>query len=129
MNIDSLLHRQIHPSWVQNEITSTLAFSVGSHAFNPSSKDEGMLSTYNGDKFTGEESYNHYVKERLSVGVLSVLVSEVNGVGDLNIIEDDFPFVGHASIDFNTVSSTNQRTKKAQKLRDLALLRGWTYKI
>ena len=53
MRENSLLHRQIHPSFVVNDIVSNQAFIerslvVSSGAFTPTEKDENKLSVYNG---------------------------------------------------------------------------------
>jgi hypothetical protein len=45
------------------------------------------------------------------------------------VLNDNIPFNGHASIDFGSITSKNQKIKKAAKLRDYAVNRGWTYKI
>lgn len=60
MNQDTLLLRQIHPSFVQASNVSAQVFSVTSQAFKPTPKDEYMLSVYNGDKFQPDVAYEHY---------------------------------------------------------------------
>jgi hypothetical protein len=133
MENSTLLHRQIHPSFVINDIVSPLAFSetglvVSSGAFTPTEKDDDKLSVYNGDKFSAKESYEHYTISHSSHGVLSVTVGEVVSISPLSATEDNDPFDGHSYIDFSSVVSKNQKTKKAGKLRDIAVSRGWTYK-
>lgn len=129
---ETLLHRQIHPSWVQNNAISAQAFlteiTVSSLAFLPSEKDKGMLSVYNGEKFTAEESYQHFTKSFISGGVLSVSVIEVQ-TEELSVIENNTPFDGHTVIDYTSLESNSKIKKKAQKLRNLAIARGWTHKI
>lgn len=133
MEDKSLLHRQVHPSFVVNNIVSNQAFIenklvVSSSAFNPTDKDDDKLSVYNGDKFSAKDSYDHYVKDYSSYGVLSVSVEEVNTISPLTSMEDNIPFDGHCYIDFSVVTSKNQKTKKAGQLRDIAVKREWTYK-
>lgn len=133
MEEDNKLHRQIHPSFVVNEQVSNQAFSkdiisVSSGAFKPTEKDRNKLSVYNGSKFTPQGSYAHFSKEYKSYGVLTVTVKEVVDIGSLKCEEDNNPFDGHSYIDFAEVISNNQRTKKAGKLRDAAVKRGWTFK-
>ena len=132
MNEKTLLHRQIHPTWVQNNTVSSQAFliekSIASLAFTPSEKDKDKLSVYNGEKFTPEEAFIHYTKNLESAGVLSISYSEVNSVEDLTIHEDNNPFNGHTVIDYSQVTSPTQIKKKAKKLKNLAVARDWTYR-
>ena len=131
MDSKCLLHRQIHPSFVINGIVSNQAFieySVSSGAFMPTAKDNNKLSVYNGEKFTAKDSFDHFTTTYSSVGVLSVTVEEVISI-QLSVLNDDIPFEGHASIDFEAIVSKNQKSIKAAKLRDYAVNRGWTYKI
>jgi hypothetical protein len=133
MDEKSLLHRQIHPSFVVNDIVSNQAFienklGVSSGSFLPTVKDENKLSVYNGEKFSAKDSYEHYIKEYSSNGVLSVTVAEVKATSPLLAIEDNIPFDGHSYIDFSSVTSKNQKTKKAGLLRDFAVKRKWTYR-
>lgn len=133
MEDNSLLHRQIHPSFVVNDKVSNQAFIeivqvVSSQAFNPSDKDENKLSVYNGKKFSAKDSFDHYTKSYPSSGVLSISIDEVTAISPLSTTEDNIPFDGHCYIDFSLVSSKSQKTKKASKLRDAAVQRNWTYK-
>lgn len=133
MEENSLLHRQIHPSFVVNNIVSNQAFIenqlvVSSGAFNPTEKDENKLSVYNGEKFSPKDSFDHYTAQYSSCGVLSLTVEEVKSISPLTSTEDNEPYDGHCYIDFSTVESKNQKTKKASQLRDLAVKRKWTYK-
>ncbi|RYC70187.1 hypothetical protein [Spirosoma sordidisoli] len=132
MNRDTLLHRQVHPSWVQNDVVSVQVFTqemqVSSLAFTPSTKDENKLSVYNGEKFTAEQSFNHYVANHTSFGVLSVTKGECESVDLLSVTEDNFPFNGHSYIDFTSVESKNQKKIRGQKLKSLAVSRGWTHR-
>lgn len=128
MTNDTLLHRQVHPSFVIDETISSQAFSVNiaSSVFKPKKSDEGHLSVYNGDKFSAEQSYHHFTESLESSGVVSVTVQECNSAS-LNSVADNDPFEGHAYIDF-TGLSTSQVDKNAKKLKHFATVRGWQYK-
>ena len=56
MNSETILIRQIHPSFIQDG-------RVGSNAFCPTSKDEGKLSTYDGDTIDAEAAWQHYTSD------------------------------------------------------------------
>lgn len=107
------LYRQVHPQWfIDNRLWSV--------ALKPTPKDNGFLSVYNGEIFTPKESYEHYTKSGLkSACVVSVTVKNCTDLG-LNVIDDNIPFHGHSSIDFNSVQSDNKRKKKAESLREKA---------
>lgn len=133
MEEKTLLHRQIHPSFVVNNVVSSQAFienslNIASSAFLPTEKDDNKLSVYNGEKFSAKDSYEHYSTSFDSHGVLSISVEEVNSIDLLTSTEDNIPFDGHAFIDFTKVTSKSQKIKKAGKLRDFALKRNWTFK-
>jgi hypothetical protein len=66
---DTLLLRQVHPGFVQNDRPS-------SQIFRPTPKDELKLSVYDGDLITPEQSWKHFTGELgyRSVGVLAVTV-------------------------------------------------------
>lgn len=133
MNSDTLLHGQIHPTWIQNEVVSSQAFeidpaSLASLSFVPSEKDHQKLSVYNGDKFIAAKSYSHYTKSFISAGVLSVSCNEVHSVEELSIQEDNHPFDGHTVIDHSKVQSNAQIKKNARQLKNFASARGWTHK-
>lgn len=133
MENKSLLHRQIHPTFVVNDIVSNQAFLenkliISSSAFTPTEKDEDKLSVYDGEVFSAKDSYDHFTSKYSSYGVLSVSIEEVNSENPLFIEKDNDPFEGHCSINFSSISSKNQKTKKAGKLRNFAVNRNWTYK-
>jgi hypothetical protein len=50
---ETVLFRQIHPIFVQND-------RVTSQAFRPTQKDEGKLSVYDGDMISSEDSWKHH---------------------------------------------------------------------
>jgi hypothetical protein len=119
LNNETLLLRQIHPSWVN-------ADGISSEAFNPSTKDNGKLSAYSGDLFTAEKSFDHYTATQDSVGVLAVTNEEcVNEHLVCNL--DNAPFEGHVSVDYNPHPKKTCK-KVAKKLRNIAISRGWQFK-
>ena len=126
MEENTLLHRQIHPSFIQKSEVSSQAFEATSSAFTPTPKDNKMLSVYNGDKFTAKQAFEHFVANYSSVGVLSVTFQEVKTVG-LSALEDNIPFDGHAYIDYSTCETNGQIKSKAKLLKKKALDRGWMY--
>lgn len=120
MTDDTELLRQVHPSWVQ-------AGRATSQTFKPTPKDQGKLSTYDGDMIQPEPAWKHYTSKNLaSAGVLAVTVSEFKQE-DLPAQfdgTDDFPC--HVSVDYNGVPE-KQIEKKSKRLRDVAHARGWKF--
>lgn len=120
MNDDTLLLRQVNPSWVQQG-------RVTSQAFRPTPKDEHKLSAYDGDLISAENSWVHYTTtlQLSSVGTLAVTVMECKQQ-ELPAVPDPEPFPEHAVIDF-TGLGTNQVENKSKKLKAAAESRGWKY--
>lgn len=120
MTNETMLHRQVNPSWVQNG-------RVTSQAFKPTPKDEGLLSVYDGDLVTAEKAWLHFttVLKFTSAGSLAVTVAECT-TNELPVKPDPKPFPEHVVIDFTSFSG-NQIEKKAKKLKLLADARGWQY--
>lgn len=118
MNSQTLLLRQIHPSFVQQG-------RVTSQAFRPTPKDEMKLSVYDGDQITPEEAFEHFttVLQQLSVGELAVTVSECKSL-DLKVEADPEPFPEHAIIDFTGLGRKDVESK-GKKLKSIADTRGW----
>ena len=118
MNSQTLLLRQIHPSFVQQG-------RVTSQAFRPTPKDEMKLSVYDGDQMTPEEAFEHFtsVLEQQSVGELAVTVSECESL-DLKVEADPEPFPEHAIIDFTGLGRKVVESK-GKKLKSIADARGW----
>ncbi|MBX3640283.1 MAG: hypothetical protein KF888_07195 [Nitrosomonas sp.] len=117
MNDQTLLLRQVHPSFFPDG-------EISSQAFFPFPKDDGKLSVYDGDQVTAEDSYQHYTNLELeSVGVWAVNGAEVVSVG-LTYRAD--PVAGNqarAVIDFGALAEKECR-KLAKKLKKLAVDRG-----
>lgn len=125
MTEDTLLLRQVHPSFVQGDSISSQVFS--SQTFKPTPKDQGLLSVYNGEKFTPDDAFIHYTTNQNleSAGVVAVSSKECQEE-ELPVNEDNDPFDGHCSINYNGLSNS-QISKKAQKLKAKAATRGWLY--
>jgi len=121
MNDATLLLRQIHPSFLQND-------RVTSQAFRPTPKDEKRLSVYDGDLTTPRESHHHYTQELglSSTGVMAVSVEECRAL-ILEVASDPQPFLEHAVIDFSRLSEKAIKTK-AKILKSRAMARGWLYR-
>lgn len=134
MEESTMLHRQVHPSFVQENKISVQVFEqnivpetqITSSVFVPTPKDDNKLSVYNGNKYTPEESFTHFTKNFQSAGVVSVMVEECKSI-NLNCVEDNDPYDGHSYIDFETLKK-NQIKVKAQQLKGMAIKRDWTYK-
>ena len=117
---DTLLWRQVHPSWVQgNRATS--------QAFRPTAKDEGRLSVYDSVQIGVEDAWRHYTVKLSSYGVLAVTYGECEEQG-LVLIPDPKPDMpAHALLDFRSFSVREAKTI-ATMLASVANQRGWQYR-
>jgi hypothetical protein len=117
---ETLLMRQINPSWIQNG-------RVTSQAFCPTAKDEGRLTVYDGDLIRPQASWDHFTQALgySSAGVMAVTRAECL-VEQLDVIEDHFPFPEHCSVDFSPFSNSEIKGK-AKALSACARLRDWLY--
>lgn len=118
---EELLHRQVHPSFLQNG-------RVSSQAFRPTPKDEGELSVSRGSLTTAEEAYQLHTEEKKlkSVGVWSVTVGECSGIGLPSFpdpLEDAPPDRAHAVVSFKDLGST-AADKASSRLAAFARARG-----
>lgn len=120
MKDETLLLRQIHPSFVQDG-------RVTSQAFRPTPKDQNRLSVYDGDQIDAPGAWHHYTESlgHRSVGVMAVTVSECTAEA-LKVEPDPEPFPEHAVIDFSGFEKKAVE-KKAKKLRIKAAERDWLY--
>lgn len=118
MTPDTLLLRQIHPSFVQNGRPT-------SQAFLPTAKDGDQLSVYDGDMILPLASWEHYttVLGLQSAGVMAVTFAECGTVA-LSVIADGVPFPEHCTIDFSNVTPKEAK-KKAKVLASFGDSRGW----
>lgn len=120
MNAGTKLHRQVHPSWVQEGRVTSLAFK-------PTPKDGDCLSVYDGDQIDAEATWRHYVDilGLNSIGVLAVTVRECENL-DLTVAPDPDPFPEHVCIDFRSL--TRRETENmAKALSSKARSRGWQF--
>jgi hypothetical protein len=120
MNGETLLHRQIHPGWVQESRPT-------SQAFRPSEKDENLLSVYDGDLITAQRAWVHYTQTLNceSFGVCSITVAE-SAKADLLARPDPGTFPEHAVVDFDK-ASRKEAERRARLLKKFAIDRGWQY--
>jgi hypothetical protein len=104
MTPDTLLLRQIHPSFVQRG-------RVTSQAFRPTPKDDRHLSVDNGDRLTAEDACHRFIANPActSAGVQAVSQSDCNAQ-TLPVIEDGRPYPEHCYIDFSDFEK--DRTEK-----------------
>ena len=121
MNPNTLLLRQIHPSWVREG-------RVTSQAFKPTPKDDRKLSVSNGDMVSPRDSWMNYIKRNLaSHGVLAVSVLEC-AKHDLEVSPD--PLLeqqDHTVIDFSTLNSISQMERISKILTAYSFSRGWLF--
>lgn len=121
MTPDTLLLRQIHPSFMQYG-------RVTSQAFRPTPKDEGFLSVDDGDRISAESSWQRFITNPgcKSVGVQAVSQAECSAQA-LTVIEDGNPYPEHCSINF-TAFDKKTIEKKSKLLRTQAETRGWLFR-
>jgi hypothetical protein len=67
MQNSTLLHRQVHPAWVQDNQLSAQVFEteianiqtgITSQVFSPTPKDDNQLSVYNGENLLPKKLFN-----------------------------------------------------------------------
>ena len=121
MTPDTLLLRQIHPSFIQDG-------RVTSQAFRPTPKDEYLLSVDDGDRVSAEASWQRFIANPAckSVGVQALSQAECIAQA-LTVIEDGSPHPEHCSVDF-TAYDKKSIEKKSKLLRAQAETRGWLFR-
>jgi hypothetical protein len=107
-DVQELLLRQVHPSWLEEEIPSL-------QAFGPTTKDERMLSVDRGSLRSPEEAFLHHTQELglKSAGTWAVTVGEVVNAG---LSSRGDPIDGdpaHSFVDFRGCSRRDKQTKAA----------------
>lgn len=120
---DDLLLRQVNPAHLVDDKPS-------SQAFNPTPKDSGMLSVDDARITSPAKSYEHFTNTLgyESAGTWGISHKEISDNSDLTVTVDKQPDnAAHCLIDFNAVTSKNQRKRKAQKLAMAAESRGALY--
>jgi hypothetical protein len=112
------LYRQVHPSWVQDGVPSSLAFK-------PTKKDAGMLSISLGSKATPKGAFDHHTKDLglQSAGTWAVMVAEVAEAGLNSYAQPIDGSPDHGFIDFRELSR-GQTEKTAKVLLARARDRG-----
>ncbi len=124
MNSDTLLYRMVSPSWMRRGRPT-------SQTFNPTQKDNGRLSVYDGDQISPQDAYDHFTNPtqglgQIAVGVLAVAVAECESL-NLAVSPDPLPdFPAHAAIDFSAISRNGLR-RTARQLSKIANAHGWQY--
>ena len=120
MTDETLLLRQVHPTWVQRG-------QVTSQAFRPTPKDKSQLSVYDGDLISAAAAWDYYTAKlgHASIGVVSVSVAECKGCSS-NVAADPEPFPEHAVIDFTGLSE-KEAYRRGKKLTGHAQGRGWQF--
>jgi hypothetical protein len=120
---DELLFRQVHPSWVDDGVPT-------SQAFTPTPKDEGELSIARGSLTTSDAAFKHYttVEKLASAGTWAVTVGEANGAG-LESFDDDRPeLLAHGFVDFRGLGRKEAK-RKAMVLAARARERGRMFPV
>jgi hypothetical protein len=120
MTGETLLLRQIHPSFVQHG-------RVTSQAFRPTPKDENQLSVDNGDLVSPEGSWKRFSAQPncTSAGVMAVSSGECAKCS-VQIVEDGDPYPEHCHLDFAPFTR-KEAEKIGKKLSNHAHQRGWLY--
>ena len=121
MNRNTLLFRQVSPSWMRDGRPTRQAFT-------PTAKDKGYLSVYDGDMVTAEEAWLHYTQKLglVSVGVIAVSCHEC-AILEIPVTPDPTPFPSHVIIHFTGYTNAQIKTK-ARLLTRLANERDWQYR-
>lgn len=122
MNDNTLLFRQVNPSFIQQG-------RVSSQAFRPTTKDNKKLSTYDGDQITPLGSWKHFTQSLgyESIGVLALTVRECTN-HELPVGPDPSAFPAHVLVDFSAFTKS-QIQQKSKQLLYLAQTRGWLHQI
>jgi hypothetical protein len=122
MNLETLLLRQVNPSFIQNG-------RVTSQAFRPTPKDENKLSVYDGDLITPEDSWRHFTLDSSchSAGVMAVSQRQCTEQS-VPVINDGIPFPEHAYLNFSGMSK-GEIERKAKVLVSKAQERNWLYQV
>ncbi len=122
MTSETLLLRQIHPSFVQKG-------RVTSQAFRPTPKDEHLLSVDNGDRIAAHAAWARFTSNPsyASAGVMAVSHEECTAQ-QLQVVEDGVPYPEHCYLDFSALER-KEVERKAKQLSSLAQSRGWIFEL
>lgn len=123
MKHDSLLLRQISPSWMRDG-------RITSQAFKPTRKDANLLSVYDGELIGARDAHAHFttVLGYRSVGVVAVTVEECQTLG-LEVRSEPDRFAEHAVLDFTPLPTASLRKDAAKQLADYATSRDWQFRV
>ena len=118
---ESMLYRQVHPSWIDDGRPT-------SQAFKPTKKDKKKMSVDDSGIVSAEKAFEIHTKvfSRKSVGVLAVTVEECTQ-NNMSVTSD--PLVNrpsHAVVDFEGLSR-REIEKTATTLKVLAMNHQWKY--
>ncbi|MDP9052214.1 MAG: hypothetical protein M3O31_16065 [Acidobacteriota bacterium] len=118
MTSNTLLLRQVHPTFVQDGRAT-------SQAFVPTEKDANQLSVDDGDQVTPLVSWERYTVTfgYKSAGVLAVTPDECKGLS-LPVVPDGVPYPDHCYIDFADLIKKEAK-RKAKLLLSCADVHGW----
>lgn len=120
---DEVLFRQVHPSWVDDGVPT-------SQAFTPTPKDEGELSIALGSLTTAEAAFKHHttVLKFASAGTWAVTVGEADDAG-LESFDDDQPdLLAHGFVDFRGLGRKEAK-RRGMLLAASARARGRLYPV
>jgi hypothetical protein len=126
-DVDELLLRQVHPSWMRDGRPS-------SQAWRPTKKDEGRLSVARGSLTSPQAAFEHHTQQKklASVGTWAATVGEcqTESLPTYPDPDDATPTVAadpaHAVVDFRGCSNS-QVEAKAVRLSRCAVERGCLY--
>lgn len=111
--------RQVHPSWIENDLPSRLAFI-------PTKKDENLLSMDRSATTTAKDSFDDFIAMGLSSGAVFGLTPQEFSEGPyvVDCYESPLPHNPHHShADFGNMTNGEKKTK-SQELRRQAISRG-----
>lgn len=118
---DEVLYRQVHPSWLDDGVPT-------SQAFTPTPKDKGELSIARGSLTTPEGAYKHYttVLELASAGTWAVTVGEATDAQLESLSDPLHNDPAHGFVDFRGLSK-NEAKRRGMRLAASARARGRLY--
>jgi hypothetical protein len=121
MTDDTLLHRQVHPTWVQQG-------HITSQVFRPTPKDGKKISAYDGGQIAAKDAWDHFTGTLgfASAGVVSVTPRECCSEG-VQPVSDPAPFPEHVLIDFTAHDDAAIR-RISKRLKEHATVRGWQFR-
>ena len=117
-----ILHRQVHPTWIDDGEPS-------SQAFEPTEKDEKCLSVTRGDQQDAGTAFEYHTQSLglESEGVWGVNVEELKAQGTRAVDDSGLPAItipSHAYVDFRAMASGKARKRIARTLAAAARERG-----